>query len=167
MLCTRLIGWLVRVVAEGAPPLVVKKLCSTLVVFFVRFADSWANCIQHLICCLAAGRAGFETEFVDMPASTHLLSTMEPGAKLAALWFATILVEEVGKVDTKNIKNHHYCTKIQANEAEAVELIKNAIGMPNGVGNIPESFDARIVDGGLKAFQVNTAFPLSIHKDIF
>jgi len=165
VLCTRLIAWLVRIVNEGAPPLVVKKLCSTLVVFFVRFADSWANCVRHLICCLAAGRAAPESEFADMPASSRLLSTMGPGAKLAALWFTTILVEEVGKVDTKNIKNHHYCVKIQDNEVEAVGLIKDTIEMPNGVGNIPENFDARIVDGGLKAFQVRAAS--SVYKDAF
>lgn len=100
-----------------------------------------------------------------MPASSRLLSTMGPGAKLAALWFTTILVEEVGKVDTKNIKNHHYCVKIQDNEVEAVGLIKDTIEMPNGVGNIPENFDARIVDGGLKAFQVRAAS--SVYKDAF
>jgi hypothetical protein len=154
LLCTKLVGWLVRLINEDAPPLVVKKLCSTLVVFFIRFAEAWAGCIRHIICCLAAGRAGSVEEFTDMPPSAQLLASMKPNAKLAALWFSAILVEEVGKVDTKNIKNHHYCLKMQANEAEAVGLIKSAIDMPSGVGSIPESFDPRVVEAGLKTFQV-------------
>lgn len=154
MLGTHLVGWLVRLVNEDAPPLVVKKLCSTLVVFFIRFPESWPNCLKHLIYCLSVGQARSATEVSDAPSPSHLPITMKPGAKLAALWFAAILVEEVGKVDTKNIKNHHFYDKILDNEADAVELVKNAIEMPNGLGSIPEKFDARVVEAGLKTFQV-------------
>jgi hypothetical protein len=154
VLCTKLVGWLVRLINEDAPPLVVKKLCSTLVVFFIRFAEAWTDCIRHIVCCLAAGRAGPVEEFADMPPSAQLLASMKPSAKLAALWFTAILVEEVGKVDTKNIKNHHYWLKMQSNETEAVGLIKSAIDMPSGVGSIPESFDPSVVEAGLKTFQV-------------
>jgi hypothetical protein len=162
VLRTRLISWLVKLVTEDSSPLVIKKLCSTLVVFFIRFPESWPDCVRHLTCCLFAGRAVSAAEALDMPPSSQLLKTMKPSAKLGALWFAAILVEEVGKVDTKNIKNHHFCFKIQSNEAEAVELMNNAIKMPNGVDSIPETFDARLVDVGLKAFQVRPyilAFP--------
>ncbi|KAA8911147.1 armadillo-type protein [Sphaerosporella brunnea] len=150
VLCAKLIGWLVSLLNENSPPLVVKKLCSTLVVFFIRFADAWADCIRHLICCLAVGRAGPVEEFAEMPPSPRLLVSMKPNAKLAALWFTAILVEEVGKVDTKNIKNYHYCLKMQSNEPEAVELIKSAIDMP---GSAPESVDPLVVEAGLKTFQ--------------
>ena len=154
VLCTRLVGWLVRLVDEDASSLVVKKLCSTLVVFFIRFPESWPNCLRHLIYCLSVGQARSVTEIPDAPSPSRLLRTMKPGAKLAALWFAAILVEEVGKVDTKNIKNHHFYHKLLANEADAVELVNNAIEMPDGLGSIPENFDARVVEAGLKAFQV-------------
>jgi hypothetical protein len=151
VLRNRLIGWLVKLVNEGSPKLVVKKLCSTLAVFFVRFPESWIDCIRHILCCFAAGHV---EEFVDFPPLTVLLQSVNPDAKLATLWFAAILVEEVGKIDTKNIKNHHYHIKIQSNTEAAVELIRNAIDMPDGLGVIPENFDKRIVDAGLTTFQV-------------
>jgi len=151
VLRNRLIGWLVKLVNEGLPKLIAKKLCSTLAVFFIRFPESWTDCIRHLLCCLAAGHV---KEFVDFPPLAVLLRSVSPDAKLATLWFAAILVEEVGKIDTKNIKNHHYHIKIQCNAEAVVELIRNVIDMPYGLGVIPENFDERIVDAGLTTFQV-------------
>lgn len=165
ILCTRLVGWLVKLVEQDAPALVIKKICSTLVVFFIRFSGSWPNCIRHLVCCLAAGRAGRAEEFAGMPTSTHLLKQLDAQGKLALLWFTANLVEEVGKVDTKNINNHHFCVKMQDNETEAVELIRNAIEMPDGLGRIPENFDGRVVTAGLNTFQAWVFYSLRAYID--
>ncbi|CCX34609.1 armadillo-type protein [Pyronema domesticum] len=164
-LCQRLVGWLVKFVNEDTPPLAVKKLCSTLVVFFIRFSETWTECIRTLVCCLAAGRTCSEEEIKHMPPSAHLLQTMKPGAKLVTLWFSATLVEEIGKVDMKNIKNHHFVGKIQTNESEAVELIRSAIEMPNGAGHIPENYDSKVVEAALKCYQAWVSYSFRAYID--
>jgi len=100
----RLIDWLVRFNSLGLAQLVIRKLCSTLVVFFIRFPDYWDDCIRHIICSLCSGRFVSAAELPQLPSSEKLLEVAEPRIKITALWFSAILVEEVGKVDSRNIK---------------------------------------------------------------
>lgn len=100
----RLIGWIVNVASTTSSQMVIKKLCSTSVVFFLRFPESWQNCIRHVICSLCLGRVVLAEDLPKLPSSDHLLRKANNRSKITALWFSAILVEEVGKVDGKNIK---------------------------------------------------------------
>lgn len=100
----RLIDWLVRFSSLGLAQLVIRKLCSTLVVFFIRFPDYWDDCIRHIICSLCFGRFVSAAELPQLPPSEILLEVAEPRMKITALWFSAVLVEEVGKVDSRNVK---------------------------------------------------------------
>ncbi|KAG0637530.1 hypothetical protein HOY80DRAFT_262725 [Tuber brumale] len=99
----RLIDWLVRFNSLGLAQLVVRKLCSTLVVFFIRFPHYWDDCLRHIICSLCFGRFVSTAELPQLPPSGKLLKVAEPRMKITALWFSAILVEEVGKVDSRNL----------------------------------------------------------------
>lgn len=167
VLCRRLVDWLVKLVDQESAPMVIKKLCSTLVGFFIRFTEFWPHCIRHLVCCFATGRVRPAEEFAGAPLSSVLLRTIGPGAKQAVLWFAAILVEEVGKIDVRNIENHQYHLKIQSNAEEAIDLMRNAIEMPNGNGDlIPTEVDVRIVDAGLKTFQAWVYYSLRTYIEL-
>ncbi|KAI5790106.1 hypothetical protein EDC01DRAFT_114272 [Geopyxis carbonaria] len=132
----RLIAWLLKFVSNGSSQLVIRKLCSTLVVFFIRFPEAWPHLIRHIICCLYLGRVGTLVEFQALPKSREILQSVSSVGKLAALWFTTILVEEVGKIDCR-INNSHYHQNIQSNLDEAVYLIGSTIKLQNG----PETKD--------------------------
>lgn len=144
-----LINWIVRSVAEGATALVIKKLCSTLAVFFIRFPDKWIHCIRHLICCLCGHRVS-PNDIDSCPSTTVLLEKASSAQKIVALWFCTIFLEEVSKLDSKNIKNQHYRDKVSINAREAVLLIAHAIALPEYSSD--DEVDTALVIEGLQCF---------------
>lgn len=149
---SRLLGWLVRLVGESAGNLVVRKLCSTLVTFFIRFPDSMAQPVRLLLCALAVGRAGTMEEFAAaVPETEVLLRTLPEERKMAALGFCAMLVEEVGKVDANNIKNTRYHAIVHENMAEAVLLMRSVIDISEGANRAGAS--PEVVEAGLKTFQ--------------
>jgi hypothetical protein len=104
ILLSRLIGWLIRCIDELAGPLVIRKLCSTLVVYFLHFSSSWTRCVQHIIYSLCTGES-VPTAALGQAPSVSVLVRMLPVEKaLAALWFSTALADEVGKTEANHIK---------------------------------------------------------------
>jgi hypothetical protein len=75
-----------------------------MVVFFLRFPEYWDCCIRQVVCSLCLGRVIPDAELPQIPSSDKVLKAADSGRKIPALWFSAILVEEVGKVDAKNIK---------------------------------------------------------------
>ena len=61
-------------------------------------------CIKHVILCLFADEAVSLETLQDAPETSVLVSRLSYEKLSAALWFATTLAEEVGKVDGNNIK---------------------------------------------------------------
>jgi hypothetical protein len=94
-----IIGWTIQSLVDGAANFVTKKLCSALVTYFVHFSHLWPNCVRHFIYCLDLGR-GAPVESLDDALQTDVLVGKLDRRKLnVAIWFATTLVEEVGKTD--------------------------------------------------------------------
>lgn len=103
-LLDQLINWLIRHADPMIGPLVVRKLCSTLVVYFLHFSSLWPNCIKHLIHSLYIGKAA-ALESLDHTLDTMaLVERLTPQKASAGLWFSTALAEEVGKTDANHIK---------------------------------------------------------------
>jgi hypothetical protein len=88
--------------SEGA--LVVRKLCSALVAYFLQFSTSWTNCVKHLICCLYSDKAVPYSALDEAPDVAVLLQTLSNPKAVAIFWFAATLVEEVGKTDSNSMK---------------------------------------------------------------
>lgn len=103
-LLEQLVNWLIRHADPMAGPLVVRKLCSTLVVYFLHFSSLWPNCIKHLIHSLCIGEAAPLGSLDRNPDTMALVERLTPPKASAALWFCTALAEEVGKTDTNHIK---------------------------------------------------------------
>ena len=100
----RLVSWLIRLISQSEGPLVVRKICSTLVVFFLRFPSSWELCVRHLLCSLYKGDAVPLTSIDQYPATPALVRALNKSQAVAALWFISTLVEDVGKTDSNNIR---------------------------------------------------------------
>ena len=105
-LLQRLLTWLIQLVQVGDGPLVIKKLCSSLVAYFLRASTSWDRCLRHVICCLVVGRYYPHSHLEQLAPTVELLAQSNPLQLKTSLWFSTTLVEEVGKTNSNN--SHMY-----------------------------------------------------------
>ncbi|EHL01671.1 hypothetical protein M7I_2305 [Glarea lozoyensis 74030] len=92
-LLTTLINWLIRCLEISEGQLVLRKLCSTLV-----------NCIKHLIYCVSVGSALPYESSQDAPDVQSMIQQLPDRKAVAIFWFASTLVEEVGKTDSNSMK---------------------------------------------------------------
>lgn len=98
-----LIGWFVRSLADGSGAVVIRKLASALVTYFIQFPHLWPGCVHHLLYCLDVGRAATKDESKNAPTGS-LISSLNESSFLAAIWFITVLVEDVSKTEMKTQK---------------------------------------------------------------
>lgn len=101
---SQILSWLVICVQRGCTSLVIRKLCSTLVVYFLHFSASWPLPVKHLVLCLCAREYVSQGDIEKSPPVQQLVSQLTPAKALTALWFTQTLAEEVGKTDGNNIK---------------------------------------------------------------
>lgn len=98
-LLENLIGWTLGSLTEGAGNFVIKKLCTALVTHFMHFSHLWPNCVRHFLYCLDLGRGAPLDSLDDALSSEILVGKLDRLKLRVAIWFATTLVEEVGKTD--------------------------------------------------------------------
>ncbi|KAJ5043171.1 uncharacterized protein L3040_004552 [Drepanopeziza brunnea f. sp. 'multigermtubi'] len=129
-----LIGWLIRCLQCSEGALVVRKLCSTLVAYFLQFSMSWENCVKHLMLCLFANEAlpySAVENAQDASVMVEKISKSQPSRgvskSVALLWFAATLVEEVGKTDSNSMKQHKFHRSVLPNVDYVVPLISKYI----------------------------------------
>lgn len=81
-----------------------RKLCSTLVAYFMQFSANWSECVKHLMYCLCAHRAVPYDQIDEAPETVSIIQSLTSEEAVAMLWFAGSLVEEVGKTDSNSMK---------------------------------------------------------------
>ncbi|RAL67764.1 hypothetical protein DID88_008494 [Monilinia fructigena] len=143
----RIIGWLVKCLNSGCGPLVVRKLCTTLVTYFLHFSGSWARCIAHLTYCLCLGEAVPYHKLEDAPAMTVLAQNLPDDKNLAILWFSATLVEEVGKTDSNSMKQHKFHEHVVQNVDDIVTI------MTKGIANTGSPINSKVRQESMKCFQ--------------
>ncbi|KAK4238590.1 hypothetical protein C8A03DRAFT_33405 [Achaetomium macrosporum] len=125
-----IIGWTIQSLVDGAANFVTKKLCSALVTYFMHFSHLWPNCIRHFIYCLDLGR-GAPVESLDDALQTDILVGKLDRRKLnVAIWFATTLVEEVGKTDMTAPKFIQVHGRLVKNASDAACLLARGFEPP-------------------------------------
>ena len=103
-LLDRLLLWLLRSVKSMEKPLVTKKLCAALAAYFLRPHVSWNHCVRHLICCFKAGGVVPSQAVLQHTMTAELVMNLDQFQLMTALWFSTILIEEVGKTDASSLE---------------------------------------------------------------
>ena len=103
-LLDRLLLWLVRLTNAREGALVLRKLCSTLVAYFLRPSVTWDRCVRHIVCCLNFGDVVSLHDLPSMPSTIDILSNLDTLRVKVVLWFAAALVEEVGKTNPNSIQ---------------------------------------------------------------
>ncbi|KAF4629911.1 hypothetical protein G7Y89_g8231 [Cudoniella acicularis] len=81
-----LITWLIRCVENLEKPLVMRKLCSTLVAYFFQFSTSWERCIKHLMYCICIKVAIPYDALEEAPDTVILVSDILDTRAIAVFW---------------------------------------------------------------------------------
>jgi hypothetical protein len=133
-------------ISEGA--LVVRKLCSTLVAYFMQFSASWESCIKHLMYCLCTNEAHPYISLAEAPETAILVQNLSDAKAVAVFWVAATLVEEVGKTDSNSMKQHKFHRQVVPNVDDIVPLIRKYID-----NNPTESAYGKVKEEAMKSFQ--------------
>jgi hypothetical protein len=133
-------------ISEGA--LVVRKLCSTLVAYFMKFSASWERCVKHLMYCLCTNEARPYSSLAEAPETAVLVQNLTDAKAVAVFWVAATLVEEVGKTDSNSMKQHKFHRQVVPNVDDIVPLIRKYID-----NNPTESAYGKVKEEAMKCFQ--------------
>lgn len=106
-LLDRLIESLIRLVNTGESHRVIRKLCSSLVAYYLRPAATWKLCIRHLVLSFNEGRVVPSMTLTQAPETGLVAAKLSLACLKAILWFSGGLVEEVGKADTASMHTYH------------------------------------------------------------
>jgi hypothetical protein len=163
-------GWLIRFVERHEGPLVLRKLCSTLVVYFLQFSASWTRCVKHVIYCLCLGQVLPYGTLEESPETTLLIENITSEKATVVLWFASSLVEEVGKTDSSSMKQlslirtpisisqanlptrHKFHLRVAPNAEDIVSLIEKYIS------NDSPKDDVKVRQEAMRCFQVRCLY---------
>lgn len=145
-LLDRLIEWLIRLVNTGESQLVVRKLCSSLIAYYLRPSVIWNQCIRHLVLSLNEGRVVPSNSLTQGPKTGPVAAKLSLPCLLAILWFAGSLVEEVGKANAASIQTHKYHERVSSNLGDAVAILNCSMAITSGQ-------DIKITAEGVKCFQ--------------
>lgn len=102
----RLLAWLVQLTSGKEGALVVRKLCSALVAYFLQPAAPWTHCIRHILSCFHANSAVSEDRVEQKQLSTDQIYQLDTSKVTTTLWFAISLVEEAGKIGFDSIQTY-------------------------------------------------------------
>ncbi|TVY38169.1 Importin beta-like protein [Lachnellula subtilissima] len=144
-----LVGWLVRCVENAEGPLVMRKLCSTLVSYFLQFSISWTRCVKHLMYCLCMKRAvPYDEALPESPDTAVLAAELSNETAIAILWFASSLVEEVGKTDSSLMKQNKFHKSVVPNVDDIVPLLSRYL-----TNTTPAPTERRVRQEAMRCFQ--------------
>ncbi|KAI9882710.1 MAG: hypothetical protein M1823_005545 [Watsoniomyces obsoletus] len=124
----RLLDHFVRLTFEDDAPLVLKKLCSALVMFFLRFPLVWSQCVMDvllLVCKEWIPPAERDDDLLQM--MDDLTMWVEHWQLEIVLWFCSTLAEEVGKTDAESINHREYREVMTINVRVVARLLDRAL----------------------------------------
>ena len=100
----QLLSWLIAFVdaSEEAPrpAIVVKKICGSLAMYFLRW--NWEQPIRHMLCSFRAGQV--VSNLSQLPPTHEVVGDLNKPQLMTTSWFLSNLVEEVGKTNHASIQ---------------------------------------------------------------
>ncbi|KAI0382663.1 ARM repeat-containing protein [Hypomontagnella monticulosa] len=100
----KLITFLITYLRDGTASFVIRKVCSTLVAYFIRCPQLWRMCVRHLSYCLETRTCMPIGEVDEFSPFQDVSRALDTKSYYAIVWFAQILADEAEKVDTKSEK---------------------------------------------------------------
>ncbi|KAI1174164.1 armadillo-type protein [Nemania sp. FL0916] len=136
----KLISWLVQSLGDGSGPIVIRKLCSALVTYYIHYSSTWYRPISHLLqslhCNAVAPMDEADNPLPQEPPLEPMIQELDTKKFLAACWFAATLAEEAEKVDSRSTKFIDLHNGVVDNGDDVSALISSAL-MP--VNRVPDA----------------------------
>lgn len=88
--------------------MVLRKVCTCLVSYFLRPSVSWEHCVRHLLCCLIVGDVVSHQALSQHPPTAELVGQLNQLQLLISLWFCAGLIEEVSKTDNASVQTYDF-----------------------------------------------------------
>ncbi|KAK6349593.1 hypothetical protein TWF696_005877 [Orbilia brochopaga] len=149
-----LLTWLVRVVGAGFKPFIWRKICVTLVNYYIRFSNLWQHCVRHLVCRFAGVTTGVQQDNLHvLPPTATLLAQLGNVPKTVIVGFTRTLIEEVGRIDSKNSKGYHYHEGMNLNTPDAASVVMTVLTEPGSPLNHLTVEQVTLVEEALKCYQ--------------
>lgn len=149
----RLVEWLIQLTKSHESALVLRKLCSALIAYYLRPSGAWQQSIRHLLISFNAGRPiVLDRLSAERSPTSSLVETLNGTQRPTILWFASGLVEEVNKADSASIQSYKYYERVSTNVADVVDLLHHSIGAAS-------RGDFGLAEHGVKCFQVCSFYP--------
>ena len=111
--------------------MVLRKICSTLVTYFIRSPTSWQHPLLHLAMSFEHGDA------VQGPAPsdavqtiTAILPALSEQQLMALMWFAATIAEDVGKVDSSTPSHARLHTQMESIVKESHAILSFCFNRP-------------------------------------
>ncbi|KAI8963555.1 ARM repeat-containing protein [Daldinia sp. FL1419] len=155
----KLIGFLITSLRDDTAGFVVKKLCSTLVTYFIHYSHIWPRCIRHLTFCLDSRTYVPIDEVDNASAYEATLQSLDVENLYAVSWFAQILPNEAEKIDAKSVKNISLHERLVDIAADAAILVAHGI-KPVGDRNTRPADSISCLQAWLQYMQRNQKQPL-------
>ncbi|KAI1338073.1 armadillo-type protein [Xylariaceae sp. FL0016] len=137
-----LITWLINSLQDGSGPIVIRKLCSALVTYFIHYSHTWVKCVRHLLHCLDRNAVVSLEDNRDAVPIQDMTRDLDPQKFLAASWFAAALAEEIEKVDTRSTKFLGLHERVFLNADDVTGLMSSALKSPDSVSNVQSKKEA-------------------------
>ncbi|KAK1598807.1 armadillo-type protein [Colletotrichum navitas] len=120
-----LVGWFVKSLDDGSGAMVIRKLSSALVTFFLCFPAQWEFCIRHLCCSLSEGSALPQERVEGSIDMSYVLETLHSRKLQAALWFSGSLVDEAAKIEMNSAKHMGLYETLTRNVPDVLALMSH------------------------------------------
>ncbi|OTB08480.1 hypothetical protein M426DRAFT_317105 [Hypoxylon sp. CI-4A] len=123
----KLISFLITSLKDGSSSLVVRKLCSTLVTYFIHYSHTWSRCVRHLAHCLDS-RAFVPVDDIDGTSGLEVaVQSLDMESFIALNWFTQFLANETEKIDSKSTKYIPFYERFWDNVSDVVVFLANGI----------------------------------------
>ncbi|KAI1094600.1 ARM repeat-containing protein [Rostrohypoxylon terebratum] len=127
LVLNKLISFLIISLRDGTAGFVVKKICSTLVTYFVHYSHTWSKCIRHLAYSLDK-RTSVPIDGIDTTSPfDSVVQSLEIKNFYAITWFARFLANEAEKIDTKSTKYLPLHQRLLDNAGDVATLLAHGI----------------------------------------
>ncbi|KAK7551890.1 armadillo-type protein [Phyllosticta citricarpa] len=127
-LLTRLLAWLIRLVAEGEQEFVTRKICTTLMQYFLNDKTEWNPCIRHLVCSFIKGEPVDIDEVGKFPPTAQLVGSLAPPQIRSILYISEGLVQEVKRTSYVSTVVAKLENRLDENCDDVVALNQYALG---------------------------------------
>lgn len=111
--------------------MVLKKMCSTLVTFFIRSPSLWQNPLLHLAASFQQGDVVSDPVPSDgVRAIVDILPSLSAQQLIVLMWFSATLAEDVAKVDSNTPSHVRLHTQMETLVRQAQAILAYSFGQP-------------------------------------